>query len=99
MLCLVLAPVNTQIGAAASQGSAVLSVPVPIYSANTVSGVCADTEFVVMSGAEFRSVAQGPFYLDEAAAVAIGGAILLVMAVAFVFRSVRKSLESSESET
>lgn len=41
-----------------------------------------------------------PFWMDEGSAVAIGGAILLVMAVAFVFRMARKSLESEkESES
>lgn len=40
-----------------------------------------------------------PFYLDQISAVAIGGAILMIMAVAFVLRLIRKSLESSnESE-
>lgn len=34
-----------------------------------------------------------PFYLDTQSAVAISGAILLVMAVAFVLRQIRKTLE------
>lgn len=39
-----------------------------------------------------------PFYLDIESAVAIGGAILTVMAVAFVLRAARKALEP-EKET
>lgn len=35
-----------------------------------------------------------PFYLDTGSAVEIGGALLMIMAVAFLLRQVRKYLES-----
>ncbi len=37
-----------------------------------------------------------PFYMDSQTAVAIGGAMLLSMSVAWVFRMARKSLEGPE---
>lgn len=39
-----------------------------------------------------------PFYLDNESATAIGGAVLLVMAVAFVLRVASKALTTSEKE-
>jgi hypothetical protein len=37
---------------------------------------------------------MSPFYLDPESAVEIASAILMIMAVAFVLRQVRKSLEN-----
>ena len=37
---------------------------------------------------------RSPFYLDNDSAVAIAGAMLMIMAVAFLLRMVRKSLET-----
>lgn len=37
---------------------------------------------------------RSPFYLDIESAVAIAGAILMVMSVAFLLRMIRKSLET-----
>lgn len=48
--------------------------------------------FVVLTRVELAQ--YSPFYMDTESAVAIGGAILMVMAVAFVFRMVRKFLET-----
>lgn len=45
---------------------------------------------VVLTRAELAQ--YSPFYMDTESAVAIGGAILMVMAVAFVIRMVVKSL-------
>jgi len=57
---------------------------------------CTDpTALIVMNRVELAQ--YSPFYLDIESAGAIGGAFLMVMAVAFVFRLIRKSLESSES--
>jgi len=42
---------------------------------------------------------HSPFYLDIPAAVEISGALLLGMAVAFVLRMVRKSIEQHDSVT
>lgn len=44
-------------------------------------------------------VRMNPFYLDPESAVAIGGAILMVMTVAFVLRMARKALESEVKES
>lgn len=40
-----------------------------------------------------------PFYLDIESAVEISGALLMVMAVAFVLRQIRKYLESEREES
>lgn len=39
---------------------------------------------------------HSPFYLDIPAALEISGAVLLVMAVAFVLRMIRKSIEQHD---
>ena len=60
---------------------------------STITEVSCDTPdaLVVVTRLELQQLS--PFYLDIESAVAIGGAILLVMAVAFVLRAARKSLE------
>ena len=40
-----------------------------------------------------------PFYLDLESSVEISGALLMVMAVAFVLRQIRKYLESEREES
>lgn len=40
-----------------------------------------------------------PFYLDTESAMAISGAMLMIMAVAFVLRQVRKYLETEKEES
>jgi hypothetical protein len=51
----------------------------------------------VLSQSEVAEIS--PFALSLESAVAIGGAILMVMAVAFVLRLIRKAIESQvESE-
>lgn len=58
--------------------------------------VACDTpgSLVVLTHVELAQ--YSPFYMDTESAVAIGGAILLTMAVAFVFRMVRQTLEIEE---
>lgn len=51
---------------------------------------------IVVSRVELAQ--YSPFYLDVPAAVAIAGPILLLMGVAFVFRMVRKYLESENEK-
>lgn len=51
---------------------------------------------LVLSRLELQQLS--PFYLDIESATAIGGAVLLVMAVAFLLRAARKALET-EKET
>ncbi|PJI97932.1 hypothetical protein CLU85_2732 [Acidovorax sp. 69] len=64
---------------------------------STVTEVSCDMpdSLVVMTRTELQQ--YSPFYLDIESAGAIGGALLLVMAVAFVLRAARKTL-GSESE-
>jgi hypothetical protein len=53
---------------------------------------------LVISPSELQ--ATSPLHLDIESAVAIGGAILMLWAVAFVLRMARKSIEnSSESQS
>lgn len=49
---------------------------------------------VVMTQAELQQ--SGPLNLSPESGAAIGGAVLLVMAVAWVLRAARKTLEESE---
>lgn len=65
---------------------------------STVIEVSCDTPdaLVVLSRVELAQ--YSPFYLDPESAMAIGGAILLVMAAAWSLRAVRKALETKESE-
>ena len=51
---------------------------------------------LVMTRLEFQ--AASPFYLDIESAAEIGGAVLIVMAVAFLLRAARNAL-SLEKET
>ena len=52
--------------------------------------------YVVMTRVELAQ--YSPFYMDNASAVAISGAILMAMAVAFLLRQVRNALSSKEEE-
>ncbi len=62
----------------------------------TYQEVSCDTPdaYVVMTRAELAQ--HSPFYMDIESAVEISGAMLMAMAVAFVFRQVRKYLEKEE---
>lgn len=80
----------------------------PVYSPqNAVTlvvdgvGQCDPDQLTVLTQTELQAVIPGaganppsPFNLDIESAVAIGGAILLLWAVAFVLRMARKSVES-----
>lgn len=52
--------------------------------------------YVVMTRVELAQ--HSPFYMDNESAVAISGAMLMAMAVAFVLRQVRNALSSKEEE-
>lgn len=59
---------------------------------------CDDPEaLVVVTRVELAQMT--PFYLDLESAVEISGALLMVMAVAFVLRQIRKYLESEREES
>ncbi|WP_241213192.1 hypothetical protein SR914_02240 [Comamonas testosteroni] len=64
----------------------------------TYQEVSCDTPdaYVVMTRVELAQ--HSPFYMDIESAVAISGAMLMAMAVAFVFRQVLNSLSSREEE-
>ncbi|WP_238592415.1 hypothetical protein [Comamonas testosteroni] len=64
----------------------------------TYQEVSCDTPdaYVVMTRVELAQ--HSPFYMDNESAVAISGAMLMAMAVAFVLRQVRNSLSSKEEE-
>lgn len=59
---------------------------------------CEDPEaLIVVTRVELGQMT--PFYLDTESAVEISGALLMVMAVAFVLRQIRKYLESEREES
>ena len=64
----------------------------------TYQEVSCDTPdaYVVMTRVELAQ--HSPFYMDTESAVAISGAMLMAMAVAFVLRQVRNALSSKEEE-
>ena len=59
---------------------------------------CDDSEALVVV-TRLELVQMTPFYLDIESAVEISGALLTVMAVAFVLRQIRKYLESEREES
>jgi hypothetical protein len=61
------------------------------YDCNAVDAL------IVVSRVELSQLS--PFYLDVASAVAIGGPILMLMAVAFVLRMIRKYLETENDKS
>ena len=69
-----------------------------LVTSQTYQEVSCDTPdaYVVMTRVELAQ--HSPFYMDNESAVAISGAMLLAMAVAFVLRQVRNSLSSKEEE-
>ncbi len=65
----------------------------------TVTEVSCDTPDALVVLTRVELVQYSPFYLDPESAGQIGGALLLVMAVAWCMRQLRKSLEvTKESE-
>lgn len=64
----------------------------------TYQEVSCDTPdaYVVMTRVELAQ--HSPFYMDIESAVAISGAMLMAMAVAFVFRQALNSLSAREEE-
>lgn len=53
---------------------------------------------VVASGYEHGQFSSSPWVLTEAQGAQIGGAILLVWAIAWVFRALSRTLQSDEKE-
>ena len=64
----------------------------PVVTAVDAS-VCAPGEFSALSPAETAQLLANPFVLDNDAAVAIAVATFMVMAVAFVFRLARPTVD------
>lgn len=62
------------------------------HDAQAVQEVPCDTpdSLVVMTRVELAQMS--PFYMDTESALAIGGAMLLIMSVAFVLRMIRQAL-------
>lgn len=68
------------------------------HDGSTYLEVSCDTPDALVVVTRVELATYSPFYLDTESAGAIGGALLLVMAVAWSLRAVRKTLESKESE-
>lgn len=66
------------------------------HDAQTVTEVSCDTPdaYLVITRVELAQLS--PFYMSTESAVEISGAMLMAMAVAFVFRQVRNYLEKEE---
>ena len=69
-----------------------------IHDGTAYQEVSCDTPdaYLVMTRVELAQ--YSPFYMDTESAVAISGAMLMAMAVAFVLRQVRNALSSKEEE-
>ena len=69
-----------------------------LVTSQTYQEVSCDTPeaYLVMTRVELAQ--HSPFYMDTESAVAISGAMLMAMAVAFVLRQVRNALSSKEEE-
>ena len=67
-----------------------------LVTSQTYQEVSCDTPdaYLVMTRVELAQTS--PFYMDSESAVAISGAMLMAMAVAFVLRQVRKYLEKED---
>lgn len=69
-----------------------------IHDGSNYQEVSCDTpeSWVVMTHVELAQ--HSPFYMDIESAVAIGGALLMVMAVAFVLRQITNYLRSKDED-
>ena len=69
-----------------------------IHDGASYKEVSSDTpeSWVVMTHVELAQ--HSPFYMDIESAVAIGGALLMVMAVAFVLRQITNYLRSKDED-
>jgi hypothetical protein len=69
-----------------------------IHDGASYQEVSCDTpeSWVVMTHVELAQ--HSPFYMDIESAVAIGGALLMVMVVAFVLRQITNYLRSKDEE-
>ena len=69
-----------------------------IHDGANYQEVSCDTpeSWVVMTHVELAQ--RSPFYMDIESAVAIGGALLMVMAVAFVLRQITNYLRSKDED-
>lgn len=69
-----------------------------IHDGASYQEVSCDTpeSWVVMTHVELAQ--RSPFYMDIESAVAIGGALLMIMAVAFVLRQITNYLRSKDED-
>lgn len=58
---------------------------------------CLNDEYVLMTYSQAAALNLNPFYLDTTAALQIGGAIWLVLTVAFCFRMIKNYLLDSQT--
>lgn len=69
------------------------------HDGSTYSEVSCDTPDALVVVTRVELATHSPFYLDNVSALEIAGASLMVMAVAFVLRQIRKYLESEREES
>lgn len=93
MLCLTLSNVNQQLGKASGNAFVPADTLAFAYIQRAQPSDCSVDQYVLLTRSEMTVMA--PFQMDLQSAVAIGGATLLTMAVAWVIRMVIKALQHS----
>lgn len=99
MLCLTLSTVGQNLGTTTTANAFVPNASYAVaYVVRAQPTECAADQYVLVTKQELQIFS--PFQMDNDSAAAIGSAVLLAMAVAFVIRMARKLLESEkESDT
>ena len=69
------------------------------HDGSTYLEVSCDTPDALVVLTRVELATYSPFYLDTVSALDIAGASLMIMAVAFLLRQVRKYLETEREET
>lgn len=100
MLCLTLSAAGQNLGTTTTSNAFVPNASISVaYIVRAQPAECPIDSYVLLTKAEVTQN-NSPFHMDVSTAAAIGGAVLLLWAVAFVLRSVRKTIENmTESET
>ena len=100
MLCLTLSTAGQNLGGTTSATAFVPNANfVVAYIVRAQPAECPIDSYVLLTKAEVTQN-NSPFHMDVSTAAAIGGAVLLLWAVAFALRMVRKTIENmTESET
>lgn len=100
MLCLTLSNTGQNLGNTTSANAFVPNANFAVaYVVRAQPSECPIDSYVLLTKAEVTQN-NSPFHMDVSTAAAIGGAVLLLWAVAFVLRMVRKTIENmTESET